>query len=67
MSTTAYCAANDCVAAQLARVTSTNSRARRVHCLFGLHSPLMAQVSTLLRRGAENGQFRGKVDPRCQL
>ena len=31
--------------------------------IFDLHSPLIAQISTLLRRGAESGQFRDDTDP----
>jgi AcrR family transcriptional regulator len=31
--------------------------------IFDLHSPLVAQISTLLRRGAEQGRFRHDTDP----
>jgi AcrR family transcriptional regulator len=31
--------------------------------IFDLHSPLVAKLSLLLRRGEEAGQFRGGVDP----
>jgi hypothetical protein len=35
---------------------------RRSARIFDLHPPLVAQISTLLRRGAEKGQFRGDTD-----
>jgi len=31
--------------------------------IFDLHSPLIAVISDLLRRGASSGQFRGDADP----
>ena len=31
--------------------------------IFDLHSPFIAQIATLLRRGAESGQFRADTDP----
>ena len=31
--------------------------------IFDLHSPFIAQIATLLRRGAESGQFRSDTDP----
>lgn len=31
--------------------------------IFDLHSPLVKQITTLLLRGAENGQFRRDTDP----
>jgi AcrR family transcriptional regulator len=31
--------------------------------IFDLHSPLIAQIATLLRRGAASGQFRPGADP----
>ena len=31
--------------------------------IFDLHSPLIAQIATLLRRGAASGQFRHGADP----
>jgi AcrR family transcriptional regulator len=31
--------------------------------IFDLHSPLVAQISTLLQRGAKEGQFRADTDP----
>jgi AcrR family transcriptional regulator len=31
--------------------------------IFDLHSPLVTQISTLLRRGAEQGEFRRDTDP----